>query len=108
MAKPARQDKPAPQDALTPKDRQALKARAHKLEPVVTIGGKGLTEAVLHEIDFALKSHELLKIRAGGMERADRQAAFEAICQRTGAQPVQHVGKVFVVYRKHEVEQEDG
>jgi len=42
------------------------------------------------------------------MEREDRQAAFEAICQRTGAQPVQHVGKVFVVYRKREEEQEDG
>lgn len=104
----ATMEKPARQEKLTPKSRQALKAQAHKLEPVVTIGGKGLTEAVLHEIDFALKSHELLKIRAGGMEREDRRAAFETICQRTGAQPVQHVGKVFVVYRKREEEQEDG
>jgi RNA-binding protein len=93
-------------DKLTPKDRQALKAQAHKLDPTVTIGGRGLTEAVLHEIDFALKSHELLKIRAGHMEREERQVAFEAICERTGAQPVQHVGKVFVVYRKREDSQE--
>lgn len=85
---------------LTPKERQALKAQAHKLEPVVTIGGKGLTDAVVKEIDFALKSHELLKIRAGAMDRHERAVAFDAICGRTGAEPVQHVGKVFVVYRK--------
>ena len=91
---------------MTPKERQALKARAHKLEPVVSIGGKGLTEAVLAEIDFALKSHELLKVRAAAMDRHERAAAFSAICARTGAEPVQHVGKVFVFYRKRE--QEDG
>ena len=85
---------------LTPKERQVLKARAHKLEPVVTIGGKGLTDAVIAEIDFALKSHELLKIRAGAMDRHERAEAFSAICGRTGAEPVQHVGKVFVIYRK--------
>ena len=87
---------------MTPKERQALKARAHKLEPVVSIGGKGLTDAVVAEIDFALKSHELLKIRAGAMDRHERAAAFDAICARTGAEPIQHVGKVFVVYRKRE------
>jgi RNA-binding protein len=87
---------------MTPKERQALKAKAHKLEPVVTIGGKGLTDAVVTEINFALKSHELLKVRAGAMDRHERAAAFDAICARTGAEPVQHVGKVFVLYRKRE------
>ena len=87
---------------MTPKERQALKAQAHKLEPVVSIGGKGLTDAVIREIDFALKSHELLKIRAGAMDRHERHAAFSTICGRTGAEPVQHVGKVFVIYRKRE------
>lgn len=85
---------------LTSAERKALKARAHKLEPVVTIGGKGLTDAVIAEIDFALKAHELLKVRAGGMDRHERAAAFESICARTGAEPVQHVGKVFVIYRR--------
>ncbi len=91
---------------LTPKERQALKAQAHKLEPVVTIGGKGLSDAVVKEIDFTLKSHELLKIRAAAMDRHERAAAFDAICARTGAEPVQHVGKVFVVYRKKREESE--
>jgi RNA-binding protein len=85
---------------MTPKERQALKAQAHRLEPVVTIGGKGVTDALVKEIDFALKSHELLKIRAAAMDRHERAEAFLAICERTGADPVQHVGKVFVIYRK--------
>ena len=85
---------------MTPKERQALKAQAHRLEPVVTIGGKGVTDAVVKEIDFALKAHELLKIRAAAMDRHERAEAFSAICERTRADPVQHVGKVFVIYRK--------
>lgn len=78
-----------------------LKARAHKLEPVVTLGNKGLTDAVFAEIDRALKAHELVKIKAP-LERSDRDAALREICERTGAQPVQQVGKVLVVYRKNE------
>jgi RNA-binding protein len=85
-------------------DRKALKARAHKLEPVVIIGGKGLTEPVIEEIDRALNAHELIKIRAAAMDRHERDAAFSAICERTGAAPVQQVGKVFVIFRKREPE----
>ena len=90
---------------LSARERQALKAQAHKLEPVVTIGGKGLTDAVVKEIDFALKSHELLKIRAGAMDRHQRAEAFSALCARVGAEPIQHVGKVFVIYRKKPAEE---
>jgi RNA-binding protein len=78
-----------------------LKARAHKLEPVVTIGNKGLTDAVLAEIDRALKAHELIKIRAA-LERPERKEVLTTLCARTGARAIQHVGKVFVVYRKNE------
>jgi RNA-binding protein len=45
---------------LNPTERKALKARAHKLEPVVIIGAKGLTEEVVKEVDRALKAHELI------------------------------------------------
>jgi RNA-binding protein len=78
-----------------------LKTRAHKLDPVVTIGAKGLTEEVLAEIERALKAHELIKIRAA-LERAERTEVFARICERTGARPVQQVGKVFVIYRKND------
>jgi RNA-binding protein len=85
---------------VTPKEKKLLKARAHTLDPVVIIGGKGLTDAVIAEIDLALKSHELIKVRAGAMDRHERAEAFSAICARTGAEAVQHVGKIFVFYRK--------
>ena len=84
---------------MTSQEKKLLKARAHKLDPLVFIGAKGLTDAVIAEIDFALKSHELIKVRAGTMDRHERAEAFSAICERTGADPVQHVGKIFVLYR---------
>jgi RNA-binding protein len=85
---------------LTSAERKALKAKAHKLEPVVQIGAKGLTDDVIAEIDRALRAHELIKVRAGVMERDARDEAFEAICEKTGADAVQQVGKVFVLFRK--------
>ena len=84
---------------LTPRERAALKGRAHALEPVVQIGHDGLTDAVLAEIDRALTAHELIKVRAGGHEREDRAALFDAICAATGAADVQQVGKVLVLWR---------
>ena len=86
---------------LSPAERKQLKARAHKLDPVVLIGAKGLTDEVVKEVDTALKAHELIKVRAL-LERDDREVAFKALCERTGAQAVQHIGKVFVIYRKNE------
>ena len=87
---------------LTASQRKALKARAHKLEPVVLVGAKGLTDDVVAEIDRALKAHELIKVRAPGLERDAREHALLAICERTGAQAVQQVGKVWVLFRKND------
>jgi putative YhbY family RNA-binding protein len=86
---------------LNPAERKALKARAHKLEPVLMIGGKGLTDEVIAEIDRALAAHELIKVRAAGLEREAREQALSAICQKTAAEPVQQVGKIFVIFRKN-------
>ena len=86
---------------LSPSERKALKAKAHKLDPVVHIGAKGLTDEVIAEIDRALRAHELIKVRAGSMERNARDVAFGAICERTGAEAVQQVGKVCILFRKN-------
>lgn len=86
---------------LTSSERKALKARAHKLEPVVQIGAKGLTGEVVAEIDRALTAHELIKVRAGSMERDAREETMLLICEKTGAEAVQQVGKVFVIFRKN-------
>jgi RNA-binding protein len=85
---------------LTAAERKALKGKAHKLEPVVQIGAKGLTDEVVAEIERALTAHELIKVRAAAMEREERDTALKEIVLRTAALPVQQVGKVFVLYRK--------
>ena len=77
-----------------------LKARAHGLEPVVIVGGKGLTDEVVKEVDRALTAHELIKVRAPSLDRVAREQAFKALCERTGADAVQSIGKVFVLFRK--------
>lgn len=85
--------------SLTPRERAHLKARAHALEPLVHVGQGGLTDGVLREVERALTAHGLIKVRAGGEDRVARAELLEAICARTDAAPVQHVGKVFVLWR---------
>ena len=84
---------------MTPKFRKTLKAKAHKLNPVVQIGDKGVTAEVIAEIDRALRAHELIKVRAASLDRDAREEAFELIAQKTAAEAVQHIGKVLVLYR---------
>ena len=85
---------------LSPAERQELKGRAHKFDPVVIIGGDGLTAAVIAEIDRSLKRHELIKVRVNA-DRGGRDTMLAEICARTGAQAVQHIGKVLVLFREN-------
>jgi len=82
-----------------PSFRRALRARAHPLHPVVSIGQHGLTPAVLHEIDVALLAHELIKVRVFNDDRDARTALLTDICTALGCAPVQQIGKLFVVWR---------
>ncbi|GAA4016363.1 YhbY family RNA-binding protein [Actimicrobium antarcticum] len=85
---------------LTPSERSALRAEAHALNPIVIIGEAGLTEPVLKEIDNGLDAHGLIKVRVFGDDREARIGMYETICDRLGAAPVQHIGKLLVVYRE--------
>ena len=89
---------------LTSTERRVFRARAHSLNPVVIIGNGGLTPGVAAEVERSLKAHELIKIRVGGMEHAEREAVCEALCDKTGAAPVQHIGKILVLYRERPAE----
>ena len=84
---------------LTPAQRSDLRSQAHGLAPVVMIGDSGLTPAVMKEIDASLNSHGLIKVRVLGDDRDARVAHYETICADLGAAPVQHIGKLLVVYR---------
>lgn len=84
---------------LTPAERKALRARAHHLDPVVSIGADGLTEAVLNEADAALRAHGLIKLRMFSDTRTERDAALLTLADRLGAGAVQHIGKLLVLWR---------
>ena len=86
-------------DPLTSAERRALRARAHALEPVVIVGSTGLTGTVLAEIERSLAAHELIKIRVPEAGREQRETLLGSVCAQTGAAPVQHIGKVLVVFR---------
>ncbi len=88
--------------ALNVKQRQHLKALAHHRKPVVQVGNAGVTAAVIKEIELALGRHELLKIRLPGVEREARTEMLKKICEATGADAVQEIGRVAIVYRRAE------
>jgi RNA-binding protein len=91
---------------LTNKERAHLKARAHALEPAVHTGTAGITDAVVAEVDRALTAHELLKVRVGTDDRAERVAMGDELCARTGATVVQRVGKVLILWRPRPLDEE--
>jgi RNA-binding protein len=94
--------------ALTATQRRELRARAHHLHPVVIVGDGGLTPEVLRELEANLKSHELIKVRLTGDDRDARSALGAEICDATGASPVQHIGKIIVIYRPRPPGEEKG
>ncbi|HZV55719.1 MAG TPA: ribosome assembly RNA-binding protein YhbY [Rhodocyclaceae bacterium] len=85
---------------LTSEQRRALRAAAHHLNPVVSIAGKGLSAAVLKEIDRSLKAHELIKVKLYDIEREDRDAVLAEICAQMDCAPVQHIGNILVLWRE--------
>ncbi len=84
---------------LSSVQRSELRARAHDMNPVVSISENGLTDNVLKEIETNLRAHELIKIRVYGDSRENRITYLERICAELSAAPVQHIGKLLVVYR---------
>ncbi|HXE47229.1 MAG TPA: YhbY family RNA-binding protein [Ramlibacter sp.] len=88
-----------PQIQLTIAERKAHRAEAHHLDPVVMIGNDGLTAGVKKEIDAALKAHGLIKVRVLGDDRPQREQMFQTLADDLGAAPIQHIGKLLVLWR---------
>ena len=85
--------------SLNRKQTTYLRGLAHPLSPMVTIGGSGLSEAVMAELESTLEHHELLKIRISTDNRDLRKQFAQEICSATNAQEVQQIGKVLIIYR---------
>ena len=86
--------------ALSIHERKRLRQIGHALNPVVMIGGQGLTENVIEETNRALNDHELIKVKIAGEDREDRAAVIDALVEATGAESVQKIGKIVLLYKK--------
>ncbi|MEK8090330.1 ribosome assembly RNA-binding protein YhbY [Thermithiobacillus plumbiphilus] len=87
---------------LNSKQRQYLKGQAHSLNPVILVGDAGLSDNLLAELDRTLAHHELIKVRLPAMERNERDSLAAEIVMRSGAEMVQMIGRVLVIYRASE------
>ncbi len=94
-----------PQIQLTPAERREQRANAHHLDPVVLIGGDGLTPAVQKEINAALNAHGLIKVRVFNDDRAARELMYQQITAELNAAPIQHIGKLLVLWRPQPVKE---
>lgn len=86
--------------ALSIQERKRLRQIGHALNPVVMIGGQGLTAGVIEEAIRALNDHELIKIKIAGEDREARAAVIDALEAETASQVVQKIGKVVLLYKK--------
>jgi RNA-binding protein len=81
--------------------KKQLKSQAHHLSPVVLMGAKGLTDALIAECDLALTTHELIKIKIVSADKEEKAAITTALCQATDAELVQTIGHIVVLYRQN-------
>lgn len=86
---------------MIPAQRKKLRAQAHTLKPVVTIGQSGLTEAVIAELEIALDHHELIKVKIRSDDRDLRKQIGEQLCDQTKAELIQRIGQITVLYRRN-------
>ncbi len=86
---------------LTPAQIRHLRGLAHGLKPVVMIGQHGLREAVLEELGIALDHHELVKVKVSVGDRDARDAVIDTLLARTGAELVQRIGNMAVLFRRN-------
>ena len=91
----------APAAPLNANQKRYLRSLAHDLKPVILIGQKGVTEALLKELDIALAHHELIKVRLADDDRESRAQSIERIGSEARAEIVQTIGRVACFYRRN-------
>jgi RNA-binding protein len=87
---------------ISNEDKKHLRRLGHKLNPVVTVAGKGLTDSVIAEIDRALNDHELIKVKLAVGDREEKQAIIQALTGTLGAEVIQTVGHIVLLLRRAE------
>lgn len=84
---------------LNPKQKRFLRTLGHDLKPVVWLGQRGLTPEFVAELDSALSIHELLKVKLGSGDKAQRTSLSDEICKQCQAEVVQNIGRMLILYR---------
>lgn len=85
---------------LSGKQKMYLRGLGHQLKPVILLGNAGFSDAVHAELTTTLEHHELIKIKVGVGERDERQAIIDDICLKSGAELVQTIGKMALIYKQ--------
>lgn len=86
---------------LVERQKKYLRGLGHDLHPLIIIGGPGLHEALLIELGMALDHHELVKVRVNADDREARDAMIAQMCDSTGAELVQRVGHIALIYLRN-------
>lgn len=86
---------------LSESQKKFLRGLGHQLKPVVSVGGAGVTDALLREFDATIAHHELIKVRVRAGDRERRDAAIEELCRRGEAALVTRIGNVALLYRRN-------
>lgn len=87
--------------ALTEPQKKFLRGRGHALKPLIMVGDAGLSESVMAEFESTIQHHELIKVRVKVGDRDARAEVIETLCQQSGAELVQRVGNMALVYREN-------
>ncbi len=85
--------------ALSAAEKKHFRGIGHHLKPAVLTGGKGITDALLAEIERALEEHELIKVKVSAENRVLRQALIDQLAAHTGCEIVQSIGNITLIYR---------
>ncbi len=87
--------------ALSSSQTRYLRSLAHDLNPVVLLGNKGATEAVVKELNGALDIHELVKVKLSGGDKDERQAQIDVLVDGTKSENIHQIGHVVVLFRRN-------
>ncbi|UXI69719.1 ribosome assembly RNA-binding protein YhbY [Tahibacter amnicola] len=89
---------------LTNSQRRYLRGLAHDLKPVILVGAKGISDALVQEFGLALDHHELVKVRIPAEDREDFAAMVVRLAEASGAETVQTIGRTAVYFRRNKDE----
>ena len=85
---------------MTSKQRAKLRSMANTMDPILFIGKDGVNDGTVKEAYDALEARELIKCVVQQNCELTAREALDELCSRLGAEPVQCIGRRFVMYRE--------